>query len=55
MAISIYILTMIESSVFATPSIAFVVCGIFDDGHSDRCAVIPHCSFDLHFSNDETC
>ena len=23
----------------------------FDDGHSDRCEVIPHCSFDLHFSN----
>ena len=20
----------------------------FDDGHSDRCEVIPHCSFDLH-------
>ena len=24
----------------------------FDDGHSDRCEVIPHCGFDLHFSND---
>ena len=24
----------------------------FDDGPSDRCEVIPHCSFDLHFSND---
>ena len=24
----------------------------FDDGHSDRCEVILHCSFDLHFSND---
>ena len=23
----------------------------FDDGHSDWCEVIPHCSFDLHFSN----
>ena len=23
-----------------------------DDGHSDWCEVIPHCSFDLHFSND---
>ena len=22
----------------------------FDDGHSDRCEVTPHCSFDLHFS-----
>ena len=24
----------------------------FDDGHSDQCEVIPHCSFDLHFSNN---
>ena len=24
----------------------------FDDGHSDWCVVIPHCSFDLHFSNN---
>ena len=24
----------------------------FDDGHSDQCEVIPHCSFDLYFSND---
>ena len=27
----------------------------FDDGHSDRCEVIPHCSFDLHSSNYEWC
>ena len=25
----------------------------FDDGHSDRCEVISHCSFDLHFSSNE--
>ena len=24
-------------------------CRFFDDGHSDRCEVIPHYSFDLHF------
>ena len=24
----------------------------FADGHSDWCEVIPHCSFDLHFSNN---
>ena len=23
------------------------------DGHSDRCEVIPHCSFYLHFSNSD--
>ena len=24
----------------------------FDDGHSDHVEVVPHCSFDLHFSNN---
>ena len=24
----------------------------FDGGHSDWCEVIPHCSFNLHFSNN---
>ena len=24
----------------------------FNDGHSDWCEVIPHCSFDLHFSDN---
>ena len=23
-----------------------------DDGHSDQCEVVSHCSFDLHFSNN---
>ena len=27
----------------------------FDDDHSDWCEVTPHCSFDLHFSNNEQC
>ena len=27
----------------------------FDAGHSDWCEVISHCSFDLHFSNNECC
>ena len=34
---------------------AFIVCRLFDDGHSDQCEVISHCSFDLHFSNNEWC
>ena len=38
----------------STPSPAFIVCRFFDDGHSDRCQMIFHCSFDsLHFSNNE--
>ena len=34
---------------------SFIVCRFFDDGHSDQCEVISHCSFDLHFSNNEQC
>ena len=30
----------------------FIVCRLFDNGHSDRCEVTPHCSFDLHFSDN---
>ena len=41
---------MKEYSLFSTPSPAFIVCRLFDDGHSDRCEVISHCSFDLHYS-----
>ena len=43
---------MQEGSLFSTPSPAFIVSRFFDDGHSDRCEMISHCSFDLHFSND---
>ena len=38
-----------------TPSPAFIVCRLFDDGHSDWCEVTSHCSFDLHVSNNERC
>ena len=34
---------------------AFIVCRFFDDGHFDWSEVIPHCSFNLHFSNNESC
>ena len=46
---------MQEGSLFSTPSPAFIVCRLFDDGHSDWCEVVSHCSFDLHFSNNEQC
>ena len=42
-----------EHSLFSTPSPAFIVHRRFVDGHSDPCEVISHCSFDLHFSNNE--
>ena len=44
-----------EGSLFSIPSLAFVVGRLFDDGHSDQCEVISHCSFDSHFSNNEQC
>ena len=45
----------IRSFPFATPSPAFIVHRLFDDGLSDQCEMIPHCSFDLLFSNSEQC
>ena len=44
---------MQECSLFSTLSPEFIVCRFFYDGHSDWCEVISHCSFDLHFSNNE--
>ena len=47
--------TVQEHSLFSTHSPAFIICTLFYDGHSDWCEVIPHCSFDLHFSRNEQC
>ena len=44
-----------EGSLFSIPSPEFIVCRFFDDGHSDQCEVMSHCSFYLHFSNNEQC
>ena len=44
---------MQEHSLFSISSPAFIVCRLFDEGHSDQCEVISHCSFDLQFSNYE--
>ena len=50
-AVSIYIPT---HSVRVFPFLHTIYClQIFDDGHSNRCEVISHCSFDLHFFNNE--
>ena len=43
---------MQEVSLFSTSSPALIVCRFSDDGHSDLCEVVPHCGFDLHFSNN---
>ena len=53
-ALSIYIPTNTQAgSLFSALSPAFIVCRFFEDGHSDQCEVIAHCSFDLNFSNNE--
>ena len=36
---------------FPHPLSAFIVCKFFDNGYSEQCEMISHCSFDLHFSN----
>ena len=45
--------TVQEGSLFSTVSPALIVCRCFLDGHSDQCEVMPHCSFNLCFSNNE--
>ena len=56
MAVSIYISTnSARAFPFLHTSPAFIVCRLFDDGHSDKCGMILHCGFDLHFSNNERC
>ena len=47
--------TIQEGSLFSTPSPAFIVCRLFNDGHSDWSKIISHCSFYLHFSNSKWC
>ena len=47
--------TVYKGSLFPTFLPTFVICGLFDDSHSDRCKVITYCDFDLHFSSDWWC
>ena len=55
-AAPVYISTSnVGESLISTPSLAFVTFRRFDDGHSGQSEVIPPCSFDLHFSNNEQC
>ena len=55
MAAPTYIPTnSVEMFPFSIPFPVFI-CGLFNDGHSYQCEVIPYCSFDLHFSNNYQC
>ena len=35
------------------PCQQFVICDLFDDSYSDKCEVIPHSGFVLHFSTQQ--
>ena len=37
---------------FSAPSPAFIVCRLFDSSHSDQHEMVPHCGFNLHFSDN---
>ena len=50
-----FLLAMQEGSLFSTPSAAFIAYRLFDDGHSDWCEVVCHCSFVFHFANNKQC
>ena len=42
-------------SFFSTSLPVFIICVLFDDGHSDRCEVVFHSGFDLQFQHDYWC
>ena len=41
-----------QGSVFSKPSPTLVISCLFDNGHTNRCEVVPQCGFDLHFPDD---
>ena len=53
-AISIHILINTARTYTSIHTLSSTYClYAFDNDHSDQCDVISHCSFDLHFSNNE--
>ena len=44
---------MYKDFLLSTSLPTFVLCRLSDDSLSDMCEVIPHCSFDFHFSENE--
>ena len=42
-----------QGSLFCTPSPAFIACRLLDSSHPDWRVMVPHCGFDLHFSDNE--
>ena len=48
-------LKMHKGFLFYTSLPTFVICCLFERSHSNRCEVISHCGFDLHFLDDKWC
>ena len=44
--------SLCNGSFSSTSLPARVVCGLFGSSHSDRCEMIYHCGFDVHFPDD---
>jgi len=38
---------------FSPHPLAFIACRLLDSSHSDWCEMVPHCGFDLRFSDNE--
>ena len=51
-AVSIYVPTNSARGFPFLLTLSNIYCRYFDNGDSDQCEVIPHCSLYLHFSND---
>ena len=47
--------TVQVASLSSTSSSTFIVCRLFDDGHSDWCELKPQCRFHLQFCNNQPC
>ena len=45
----------LQGSLIPTSSPILVISYLLDDSHSNRCEVISHCGFDLHFLDDLCC
>jgi len=43
----------LEENIGKTPSPACIVCRLFDSSQSDWREMVPHCGFDLHFSDND--
>ena len=54
LVMNIFFKTFIEKSLVYSAvldsDVHQIICGLFNDSHSDRYEVIPHCGSDLHFS-----